>query len=135
MSESNLPAVPEVKGLVLSDKTYNNAKFFVQIVLPALAVLYASLSEFWGFPRVQEVVGTIGALALFLGIILRVSSASYSNVTSGPAVGTPAGTFVVTEDVEGNKSVKLEFTRDPAEIIDGDNIVFNLKREDDEPTN
>lgn len=117
----------EVAGLQLSNNTYNNFKFVVQIVLPALAVLYATLSEFWGFPRVQEVVGTISALALFLGVILRISSASYA-VTA--PVGTPApdGDFIIKQDVEGNKQIILELDQDPDKIIGKDTIVFKLKK-------
>lgn len=114
----------EVTGLQLSNNTYNNFKFVVQIVLPALAVLYSTLSEFWGFPRVQEVVGTIGAVALFLGVILRISSASYAKA---PRQGTPDGTFVITQDIEGKKSIRLELDVDPAEFIDKQTIVFRSR--------
>lgn len=106
----------EVTGLQLSNNTYNNFKFVVQIVLPAAGVLYASLSEFWGFPKVQEVVGTISALALFLGVILRISSASFAKA---PRQGTPDGSFIITQDLEGNKAIRLELDTDPAEFIDG----------------
>lgn len=123
MSDTN-----EVTGLQLSNNTYNNFKFVVQIVLPALGVLYATLSEIWGFPRVQEVVGTISAIALFLGIILRISSASYA---TSPQTSTPVGSFVVTEDIEGKKTVKLEFDKDPEEFIDQD-IVFKVVKRNEE---
>lgn len=116
----------EVTGLQLSNNTYNNFKFVVQIVLPALGVLYASLSEFWGFPRVQEVVGSLNAVALFLGLILRISSASYART---PDSRTPEGTFVIRDTVEGNKSIILELDTDPEEFINKSTIVFQARKE------
>lgn len=115
----------EVTGLQLSNNTYNNFKFIVQIVLPALAVLYASLSEFWGFPKVQEVVGTISAVALFLGVILRISSSSYAKA---PRQGTPDGEFVISRDTEGNPTaIRLELESDPAEFVGRQSIVFRAR--------
>lgn len=117
-----------VTGLQLSNNTYNNFKFVVQIFLPASGVLYASLSEFWGFPKVQEVVGTISALALFLGIILRISSASYA---AAAPTGTPVGSFIVKEDVEGKKTVTLSLEEDPADFIGRENITFKVEKAQD----
>ena len=111
-------------GILLGDKTYDRAKFLVQIILPALAVLYASLSEFWGFPKVQEVVGTIGALALFLGLVLRISS---NNFEPPPVMGTPVGQFNVIELPDGRKTVNLELDRDPESVINDEVISFKLK--------
>lgn len=127
MSSNQTPTT----GLVLGNNTYDRMKFLVQIVLPALGVLYASLAEFWGFPKVQEVVGTIMALALFLGVVLRISS---SNFTEPPSASTPVGNFVVTTNEEtGMKSVKLDLSRDPADFVDNEQIVFNLTRQQTEP--
>ena len=119
-----------VRGLQLSNGVYNRAKFVVQIIMPALTVLYATLSEFWGFPKVQEVVGSVNAVALFLGIMLGISSASYAKTASG---STPVGTFAITEDVEGKKSVKLELDQDPEDFIGKGTIVFNVSKETEIP--
>lgn len=115
----------KVSGLQLSNNTYNNMKFVVLIVLPALGILYASLSQFWGFPKVQEVVGTINALALFLGIILRISGSSFA---ASPQGRTPEGSFIISKDEEGNKKVTLEFDQDPADFIDQGTLTFNVKK-------
>jgi len=116
-----------VQGLQLGDKTYNKAKFVVQIILPALGVFYATMSELWQFPKVQEVVGTVNAIALFLGIILGISTASYRKTVGAT---NPVGTFVVTEDVNGKKSVKLDLEEDPEQFIGKGSIVFNVSKEE-----
>ena len=62
----------------MSNKTYDVLKFTAQIVLPALATLYFALSQIWGLPYGEEIVGTITAIDAFLGAILGISSVSYA---------------------------------------------------------
>lgn len=62
----------------LSNKTYDALKWIAQILLPALATLYAALVGIWGFPCGTEVVGTISAVDIFLGALLGISTASYN---------------------------------------------------------
>ena len=120
------------RGFVLSNKTYDKIKFLVRIVLPALGVLYATLAGFWGFPKVEEIVGTITGLALFLGVMGRSSA----NFEPEPVKGTPVGTFVVKEDPDSGKKVVTlgELTQDPAEFINGDVISFHVAKEAPEVT-
>ena len=66
----------------LSNKAYDILKYIAQIVLPALGALYAALAKIWGFPYGEEIVGTIAAVDLFLGAILKVSTDNY-NKTKG----------------------------------------------------
>ena len=61
----------------MSNKTYDILKYIAQIVLPAVAALYASLAGIWNLPYGQAIVGTISALDLFLGTLLRIKSRQY----------------------------------------------------------
>lgn len=61
----------------MSNKTYDILKYIAQIVLPALATLYFALSQIWGFPYGEEIVGTIAAVDAFLGAVLKISSDNY----------------------------------------------------------
>lgn len=61
----------------MSNKVYDVLKYVTQIGLPALGTLYFTLSNIWGFPYAEEVVGTISAIVTFLGILLGISSAKY----------------------------------------------------------
>ena len=58
---------------MLPNKVYDVLKFIAQIVLPAIATLYISLSGIWGLPYGQEVGATIMAVDTFLGVILGIS--------------------------------------------------------------
>ena len=59
----------------LSNKTYDTLKWIAQYLLPALGTLYFSVSQIWGLPYGEEIVGTITAVDTFLGVLLGLSSA------------------------------------------------------------
>ena len=61
----------------LSNKAYDTLKWIAQIVLPAFATLYATISIICGIPYGDEVVGTISAIDVFLGALLGISSRKY----------------------------------------------------------
>lgn len=117
-------------GFILGNKYYDRAKFLVQVFLPALGLLYATIAQIFSFPGTQEVLGVLAAVGLFIGTIMRISS---SNFPSSPPTGTPVGTFVVTELPDGKKTVKLDLDRDPEEFIGNANITFKTAREVTEP--
>lgn len=61
----------------LSNNTYDVLKYIAQIVLPALGTLYFALSQIWGLPYGEQIVGTITAIDAFMGALLGISSANY----------------------------------------------------------
>ena len=61
----------------MSNKVYDALVWVAQIVLPAIGTLYAALAGIWGFPYGEQVVGTITAVDLFLGAVLKISPAPY----------------------------------------------------------
>lgn len=62
----------------MSNKTYDVLKFIAQIVLPALATLYAALAAIWNLPCAKEIPATIIAVDTFLGVILGISTNKYN---------------------------------------------------------
>ena len=65
---------------MLSNKLYNILKWIALIFLPAAGTLYFTLSQIWGFPLGEEIVGTIAAVDTFLGVLLGISTAQYNKV-------------------------------------------------------
>lgn len=61
----------------MSNKTYDVLKWIAQLFLPALATLYFALSNIWGLPYGEQIVGTITAIDTFLGVILKISTDEY----------------------------------------------------------
>lgn len=62
----------------MNNKVYDILKYIAQIVLPAVATLYFSLSGIWGLPYGEQIVGTITAIDLFLGALLKLSTNQYN---------------------------------------------------------
>lgn len=65
-------------NLILSDKAYNTLKWVTMVALPATGGLYFGLSQIWGFPFGEEIVGTLALVATFLGALLGVSTYNYN---------------------------------------------------------
>lgn len=62
----------------LSNKVYDVLKWVALILLPAVGALYFGLSQIWGFPYGEEIVGTISIIDTFLGALLGISTANYN---------------------------------------------------------
>lgn len=62
----------------MSDITYDFLKEIAQIYLPALATLYFTLASIWGLPYAEQIVGTISAIDVFLGTVLKISTIQYN---------------------------------------------------------
>ena len=63
---------------MLSNRIYDILKYIALIALPAAGTLYFTLSQIWGLPYGEEVVGTIAAVDTFLGTLLQISTAIYN---------------------------------------------------------
>lgn len=71
----------------MSNTAYDVLKFIAQIVLPALATLWAALGKIWGWPLVTEITATICAVDTFLGALLGISSYNYNKQEQQPPDG------------------------------------------------
>ena len=89
-------------------RTYDILKFIAQIVLPAVSTLYFSLSETWDLPYGLQVVGTITAIDLFLGVILGFSSHQYYKTGANFD-----GELKMVSDEEGREKVVFDVQKDP----------------------
>ena len=67
----------------ISNKTYDTLCFISKYVLPALGALYYGLSQLWGFPYGEEVVGSISLIATFIAAILGASTYAYRKDING----------------------------------------------------
>lgn len=75
MTDLNEPK--HAKPALLSNKAYDTLMNTVLLALPALGTFYFTIAQFWGLPYAEEVVGTLAALAILVGVILKVSKSSY----------------------------------------------------------
>lgn len=63
--------------MIFSGKWYDVLKIIGNIVLPAIAALYGTLSGIWGLPYSEQIVATVSAIAVFLNTLLKISSDKY----------------------------------------------------------
>jgi len=63
---------------MLPSKVYDCLKRVAQVWLPSIATLYFALSQIWGLPYAEQIVGTITAIDAFLGAILGISTRLYN---------------------------------------------------------
>jgi len=119
MSESS-HAKPQ--SPMLGDGAYNFVKKAATIVLPALGALYFTLSQIWGLPHAEAVVGTLAAVNTFFGVIVQVSKKSYY-ASNAPYVGE----IKVEDSVDGSRRVfSLVVNGDPEDLETMDVATFKV---------
>lgn len=117
MSQSS--AAPGKKPL-LSDAMYNWLKHTAAIVLPAISTLYVALAQFWHFPKVEEVAGSLAALNTFIGALVGISTKSYNQSDA-----RYAGEIQVVDD--GKKKVaSLVVNGEPEDILKLPEATFKI---------
>lgn len=62
----------------MNNKTYDAIKWIVVTVLPAASVFVAALGHIYGWGNTDAIVATLNAVAVFLGAIMHISTASYN---------------------------------------------------------
>ena len=108
----------------MSNEVYDILKRLAQLGLPAFGALYFGLSQIWGLPYGEEVVGTVAVVNTFLGVLLGYSSASFR--ASGAAFDGEA-----TYQLEGdNPNVHLVLKDDWDVLTNQDRITFKVKHSD-----
>lgn len=97
---------------MLGDVTYNVVKKSAMIILPALGTLYFTLSQIWGLPHAEAVVGTTAAVNTFLGVLVQISKKSYY-ASNAPYVGE----IKVEDSDDGSRKVfSLVVNGDPEDL-------------------
>lgn len=115
-----MPESSTSSSLQLSGPVYDQLKRVTTVVLPGLSALYFSLAQIWGLPAAEQVVGTIAALNLFLGLLVSLSSKSFNSDNN-----TVAGAINIENDPDtGKKLYTLELAKGMGpEDLDGKNEV------------
>lgn len=67
----------------ITNKVYDVIKWIVVIIIPAIITLYSSLASIWGFPYAEQITATLAAIDVFLGVVMKISTASYNKTYDG----------------------------------------------------
>lgn len=98
-------------NITMKNKSYDRLKFTTTIVLPALGTLYFTLAAIWGLPYAEQFVGTIAAIATFMGVILKISSDTHAKL---PEVYD--GALVVNDTDPEREIYRIELDTDIVEL-------------------
>lgn len=55
----------------LSNRAFDTVRLIGELLLPALATLYAALGAIWGWPYIEAIVGTLAAITAFIGAVVN----------------------------------------------------------------
>lgn len=107
----------------MSNRTYDDIKRIVQIILPAFGSLFFLADAIWDVPIVTKTLGITALIALFLGLIIQIASKRYH---SGDK--PYSGDIVVTEGQNGSTLYSMELNEDPELIEAMDAVTFKVIR-------
>lgn len=62
----------------LPNRVYDCLKWIALVGLPATTTLWLTLASIWGFPYAEPIGATLGAVTVFLGALLGISSIQYA---------------------------------------------------------
>jgi hypothetical protein len=105
----------------LSNKTYDVLSNAVKLVIPAIGTLYFTIATVWDLPYGDEVVGSLAALATFLGVTLAFAKKAWNNEMDGSIIVDQTDPEkdlysielnAPLEELTENKSVALKVVKD-----------------------
>jgi Putative phage holin Dp-1 len=107
---------------MLNKQLYDALKFLAQIGAPAVGTFYFALAQIWGIPSGQQVVGSIMAFDVFLGVLLGLSSKVYNSSDA-----KYDGSIDVLDDPEAEKKTySLTLHSDPDDLDSKKEILFKV---------
>lgn len=105
-------------GVLLTNKMYDVLKALTTIVLPGASTLYFTLAQLWGLPAPEQVVGTIAAVNVFLGVLMGLATNGYNKV------GKYDGEIVISEADGGGKTYTLQLNSAVDDLDKKKDVVF-----------
>lgn len=111
----------------LSNSVYDWLKKATQVGLPAAGSLYFGLSQIWGLPAGEEVVGSLALLTTFFGVVLGVSTKNYNE--SDASVD---GDVIIETDTTGKKTFGFALNEGPENLQHKQRITFRVIDENEE---
>lgn len=101
---------------MFTNSTYDKLKWVAQYLLPGLGTLYFALSNIWGLPNGEQVVGTITAVDAFIGMLLGISSSNYDG----------DGTMVIDTSNPDRDIYRMELANPVETLADKESVTFKV---------
>lgn len=84
----------QTSNVQLSNGLYDQVKRSATVLLPGFSALYFALAQIWGLPAAEQVVGTVAAVNVFLGLLMSLSTKAYNS----NGLNLDGDLHVITED-------------------------------------
>lgn len=104
----------------LTNSQYDKAKALVLTWLPALGALYFGLGQIWGFPAIEQVLGSLAVVGTFLGTVLNLNAKKYYE-----GGGDLNGDIMIVDDA-GTRTTVVAFNEDPVGLKAGDRVTLQV---------
>lgn len=105
--------------MLFSERIYKILKEIALVWLPGFGGAYFGLASIWHLPYGEQIVGTITIVDTFLGLILKVSTATY-NASDAKYDGT-----IKLEDTEDGQQLRL-LNVDRDAVLSKQSITFKV---------
>lgn len=89
-------------AFVINGDLYDFLNDVSKVGLPGLGAFYFTVATIWGLPYGDKIVGTIAAIAVLLGIWLKIAKVSYKNKLESEAVVAQVVAVVTDTDTSQN---------------------------------
>ena len=109
--------------MIINNKVYGIIKWVIVYLLPAIGTLYFSISQLWGIPHADQILGTISSVTIFLSMILGLSSSSYKKNGSGMD-----GVMLVDTSNPDKDVYLLQLTNEAINLAEKDTITFKVEK-------
>lgn len=119
----------DIPSPLFTGAVYDKLKVLVQVVLPGVITLYTALAGLWEWSNTLQVVGTLGALNTFLGLLVGASSSKFNAAQAIKAERKQAGFISATggfNELSGHPDLALTLTKDPAEILEKGEVTLKV---------
>jgi hypothetical protein len=104
----------------LSNRVYDVIQALVELVLPALGVLYVAFATYWHWGYELEVGGSIAAVGVFLGVVIKAARKGYERSIVPPGGYDGA---VVEDVIEGQPVLRVQLEGDATENLMNKNML------------
>lgn len=109
---------------ILGNTTYDTMKYTTEIILPGIGALYFALAQIWGLPNAEEVVGSLAALTVFLGLLVGYSRKSYNHSDA-----KFDGEMVIEDNADGTGTMfSLDLSTPPEDMEQMHELKFRVNR-------
>jgi hypothetical protein len=113
----------------LAAGTYDTFRDSALLYLPGLATLYFTLAQFWNLPYPEQIVGTIAALTVFLGITVKKSKSNFLKSPEGQVPTGPSDGAMVVTSYEDGDTIRFAPDLDLEELKAKDQVVLTVQRQ------